>query len=270
MYLENLHETTLRTLKEELLTLTSEENVIYLLSHFSTKEPFLKSITNLAPWFYECMQDKPIQLNAKTFELLATTNMQAWFAYTMYDHIRDLKIEAGKLSMVLSIANLYFQKSFEDFLGVYAGTGDLFAMMDISYLQNDPDPSFTSLVETLHKKSIAMALVALIMLHLQEIPMSSPEYLHTYNFFRHYIIARQLVDDRDDIEIDLRAKLLTPVTFLYNRNFPMSKLQSMIETEIHKHMDLAMENLKQIPNFDWEKFAELYVKDPALTLTKSK
>ncbi len=262
MYLENLHETTFRTLKEELLTLTTEENVIYLLSHFSSKESFLKSITNLAPWFYDCMHEKTVQLNSKTFELLATTNLQAWFSYTMYDHIRDLKIETGKLNMVLSIANLYLQKSFEDFLGVYAGTGDLFAMMDMSYLQNDPDPSFSSLVESLHKKSIATALVALIMLHLQAIPMDSPEYLHTYNFFRHYIIAQQLADDRDDIEIDLRAKLQTPVTFLYNRNFPMSKLQSMIETEIQKHMRLAMENLKQIPNFDWERFTELYIKNP--------
>lgn len=268
MYLESLHETTLKSLKEELLSLTSEENVIYLFDHFSTKETFLKSITNLAPWFYECMHEKPVELNAKTFELLATTNLQAWFAYTMYDHIRDLKIEGSKLNMVLSIANLYFQRSFEDFLGVYAGTGDIFAMMDISYLQNDPNPSFTSLVESLHKKSIGMAIVALIMLHLQEIPMNSPEYIHTYNFFRHYIIARQLEDDRDDLEIDLRARLLTPVTFLYNRNFPMSKLQTMVETEIQKHMKMAMDNLKQIPNFDWERFAELYVTYPTVLLTK--
>lgn len=270
MPVENLHETTLKSLKTELLLLTSEENVIYLFDHFSTKEPFLKSVTNLAPWFYECMQEKSVELNYKTFELLAKTNLEAWFSYTLYDHIRDLKIEAAKLPMVVSIANLYFQKSFEAFLGVYAEAQDLFAMMDMSYLQNDPDPTFTSLVESSHKKSIGMAVVALVMLHLQEIPMNSSEHLHTYNFFRHYIIARQLDDDRADLEIDLRARILTPVTFLYNRNYPMSRLQNMIEVEIQKHVDLAMQNLQSIPNFNWRRFAELFVKNPIPSLTKVK
>lgn len=147
---------------------------------------------------------------------LGAANLFGWLAYTIYDDFID---EEGD-PRLLSVANVALRESWELFSSVLPGSWEFVEFIKIVFDTIDeancwevthcrmPDkqagfriPDYGDLYQLAHK-SLGHILGPIAILFALGFAKDSPEVSGTMQFFRHYIIARQLNDDAHDWEDD--------------------------------------------------------------------
>ncbi len=244
----------------------------FIIGKLGKHKSFLKSICLLPYWFFICFENENrIDLQNEIF-ILGKANLQAWIAYTLYDYLRDGKIEKGKINLCLSVANICYQKSVKDFYSLVDYDTDkihiinsLFNSMDIQYVENktveDIHYHFRYMCDSSYKKSIGASIAALIVAWLLGCKTESNNHTETLEFFKNYLNARQLSDDEDDMCDDMLNNIYTPATFLMRAQYGSDYIRTMMRSRIDMSMRMAHEALRNISFFDYEKFIELYVKE---------
>ena len=78
---------------ENMSHICPQKDVDFIMETVSGNIYFLKSICLLPHWFFICFEnDNHVDLQNEIF-ILGKANLQAWIAYTLYDYVRDGKIE---------------------------------------------------------------------------------------------------------------------------------------------------------------------------------
>lgn len=238
-----------------------------------------KNQITLLPYFFKtALDENNAVISDKHLISLGAANVYGWMAYTIYDHLLDEEGEPTTLSFA-NIALRELTRIFYDIARETDGYWELFQeIMDqldganaweISYcrvkiknekinLQKVTLPNFGN-YEKLAQKSFGHALGPLAILFLLGYNKESSEVKNLCQFFKHYLIARQLNDDAHDWEKDFRMGHITPVVAMllkkskrkYNTkkiNLPFSLLiPHMQELFWHKIIvdlcDIILENL---------------------------
>ena len=267
-----LCESIYSSVMEKMSNICQDIDKDYIMRKLGTRESFLKSICLLPYWFFSCFENETsIDIQNELF-ILGKANLQAWIAYTLYDYIRDGKIEKEKINVCLSIANIFYQKSIKDFYTVIDNQTDkihiinnLLNTIDNHYLDNrvikDIHYHFKYMCDSSYKKSIGASIVALIITWLLGNKTDSTNHVETFEFFKNYFNARQLSDDEDDMVDDMLHNIYTPATFLMRAQYGSDYIHTMMRSRIDMSMRLALENLRNLSFFDYEKFMELYIKN---------
>ncbi len=257
--------------REYLLKMCTENQVRYIFDTVSKNKEFLKSICLLPYWFYSCFEDNYIDLDNELF-ILSKANLQSTIAYTIYDYIRDKKIEKENINICLSVANILIQKStnsFHDLVGFNKNKVNIIDgiinTMNTCYLDNkiisDIHYHFKYLCDNNYKKSIGLSINCLIVLWLLSDNKNHYNEIEVSTFFENYLNARQLSDDEDDMCDDMLNNIYTPATFLMRAQYSTDYIHSIIRSRIDTYMRSAVDSLKNISFFNYEKFIELYIKD---------
>ena len=272
IYEEILFESIYSTVLKNTNKLCGENNTNYIINKISKNKNFLKTICLLPYWFFDCFENKDnIDIDNELF-ILGKINFQACIAYTLYDYIRDKKIEKEYINICISIANIMLQKSIKDFYTLVKNDvnkvniiNNILNTIDLYYLDNkvisDIHYHFKYICDNLHKKSIGLAISPIIILWLLGYKIDDDTQIETKRFFEYYLNARQLSDDEDDMCDDMLNNIYTPATFLMRAQYGSDYIHTMIRARIDMNMRLAMDSLRNIPFFDYEKFKELYIKD---------
>lgn len=165
-------------------------------------------------------------INEKIMKSLSKAHFYGWCAYSMYDDILD----EDKDYKALNIANTLLQRCLHCF---YEATPpqfhkivrDTLCLIDNSMYwekHNAWIPIAKDLKYEDHRiaqKSYGHMLAPLAILFIKGYSESSKEYIATENFFKHYILARQLGDDAHDWENDLKSGFVNSVALpLFKRS----------------------------------------------------
>lgn len=255
-------------------TFLNKEDLLYLSNKFSSNPVFLRSICLIPKWYSESLAQNNENIELKLLVSLGEANLEACFAYTMYDYLRDGKIETTKTPSALSIANILIQKSITTFMHLSPSTDlcvDMLEMchtIDAYYLRNPvrvPEnkysiQNFDSFSKNVFKKSIGMAITPLIVACLHGHNPGTKVYKQTFKFFKHYLTARQLSDDTDDFKKDLTLDIFTPATLLLDTDrYSPTQIRKIMRTEVKKHFKKSLRELLAIPNFNHSTFRKKYV-----------
>ena len=267
-----LFESIYLSVLDSLNKICDEKDSNYILNKITKNNDFFKSICLLPYWFFNCFENKnDIDIYNEIF-ILGKANLQGFIAYTLYDYIRDKKIDKEYIDISLSIANIFSQKSISDFHAIVDYDknktniiDNLLNTMDIYYLDNqvicDIHYHFKYMCDNTYKKSIGMSIVCLIVIWLLGYETESNNFIETLDFFKNYLNARQLSDDEDDMCDDILNNIYTPATLLMRAQYGSDYIHTMIRSRIDTYQRTAIDSLKNIEFFDFEKFIELYVKD---------
>ncbi len=268
-YENTLSETILSSVKNSILNYCNESQLDYILNKISKNKDFFKSIILLPYWFYECLNKKDKDIQDQLF-ILSRAHIQGVMAYTLYDYIRDNKIEKNNINLCLSIANILMNKSMKSFhslcdkdLNKIQIIDNIINDMNLYYLENNTIKNthyhFKYLCDNNYRKSYGLSINCLIVLWLTGIKddIAQSEIL---NFFKNYLNARQLSDDKDDMCDDLLNNIYTPTTFLMKAKYSSDYIHNMTRSRIDYYMKSCLKHLKNI-NFNYEKFKELYIKE---------
>lgn len=193
-------------------------------------------ITTLAYSFRDAMGVRGNAVSNEIVEQLALANLYGWIAHTIHDDILDLDAPTNIPSM-LPVANLFLRelsRIYERLASTAVGIDGLFhgtmhAMdeanfweqhhcrfpvisqghfMEAFYPENLPDfGDYRHLAD----RSAGHAMGPLAALMIAGWSRDSAAFHATEDFFRHYLIARQLHDDAHDWADDLRRERLTSV-----------------------------------------------------------
>ncbi len=267
-----LHESIYSSVMENMSNICQDIDRDFIIGKLGKNISFIKSICLLPYWFFNCFENENnIDIQNELF-ILGKANLQAWIAYTLYDYIRDGKIEKGKINLCLSVANIFYQKSIKDFYDLVDHNKDkvhiinnLLNTIDNHYLDNkvieDIHYHFKYMCDSSHKKSIGASIVGMIIIWHLGYKTDSNNHIETYEFFKNYLNARQLSDDADDMVNDMLHNIYTPATFLMRAQYGSEYIHTMMRSRIDMSMRLALESLRNISFFDYEKFMELYIKE---------
>lgn len=267
-----LFESIYSSIRQGMSSFCQDMDIDYILNIISKNQSFIKSICLLPYWFYSCFENENnIDIQNELY-ILGKANLQAWIAYTLYDYIRDGKIEKQKINLCMSIANIMHQKSIKDFYNLVDHNKDkiniinnLLNSIDGHYLENktieDIHYHFKHMCDESYKKSIGASIVAMIVVWLLGYKVDSNNHIETYEFFKNYLNARQLSDDEEDMTDDMLNNIYTPATFLMRAQYGSDYIHTMMRSRIDMSMRLAHEALRNMAFFNYEKFVELYVKE---------
>jgi len=218
------------SIRENMLTHCDEKQVDYIFNKITKNKDFLKSICLLPYWFFTCFENNQnIDIQNELF-ILCKANMQAVVAYTLYDYLRDKKIEKEYINLSLSVANILIQKSLRDFYEILKYdkqkigiVSNLINQIDNSYTDNrvisDIHYHFKYLCDNNYKKSIGLAITCLIIIWLTDNDKTQNDQTELLNFFENYLNARQLSDDEEDMCDDILNNIYTPATFLMKAQY---------------------------------------------------
>lgn len=259
-----------RNVNKYLIHKFGENDTNYVLDILGRGQSFLQTICLLPIWFSDSFNKNKI--TDKKLLSISEANLKAWIGYTLYDYLRDNKISKEKIPIIISIANICTQEALLVFHSNTKSDLDskyllkLFNQIDLFYIRLEQrkaskklsDITFDKFCKEISDKSIAASASAFIVT--PSIFTNKLVYKNILNFFTYYFTARQLSDDLDDFEKDLKLKILTPATILRNRGDSKKNMQLFIRTEIDKNLMKAKKSLKKIPSFDSDLFIERYVK----------
>ncbi|MET0779551.1 MAG: hypothetical protein ABWY71_01820 [Candidatus Saccharimonadales bacterium] len=159
---------------------------------------------------------------------LSRANLFGWLAYTIYDDFLD---EQGSTPL-LPVANTALRASLKEFEATLDGYADGWQLVHDTFDLIDSANSWEVAVcrgtvqgdtltvlqlprygklEKLAERSLGHTLTPVIILLLQGYKLDSPEIQGMQTSLRHYLIARQLLDDMHDWEEDLRRGHLNPI-----------------------------------------------------------
>ncbi len=183
--------------------------------------------------------------NKKEFLLhLGLANLHGWTAYTIYDDFIDNEGQPH----LLSVANISMRRSLQGFLNVqnldfqkyvqqtfdYIDNANAWELAQCRFVVNDTKiaigklPSYGNLSK-LAERSLGHTLTPLAILITGGNSINSSYFRELQNFFKHYLIAKQLNDDAHDWQDDVRKGHITYVvrTLLHDLNVPMGE-QSLV------------------------------------------
>ncbi len=269
-YEEKLFEAIYSSVLENMLSICKQSDIDYIIDKLGKNNKFLKSICLLPYWFYDCFENENVVDLQNELFILGKANLQAWISYTLYDYIRDGKIEKIHINLSVSVANIMMQKSIKDFYGLVDSDknkiniiNNLLNTIDAHYLDNktveDIHYHFKYMCDNSYKKSIGTAIVSMIINWLLGYEINSNNYIETFEFFKNYLNARQLSDDEKDMVDDMLNNTYTAATFLMRAQYGSDYIRTMMRSRIDMSMRLAHDSLRNMSFFDYEKFIELYV-----------
>jgi len=177
----------------------------------------------LLPYFFAVSQKKSAAAAAsELLQALGLANMHGWAAYTIYDDVLD----GGGDIRALPLANAFMRLSLEEFVQAVPKSPSYHAFVRETFNRIDSAnawearnckfvvsghsvhiasvPNFGNL-EQLAERSLGHALPALAILASQNIPPNSSDARLLLRALKHYLIARQLGDDMQDWEMDIRS-----------------------------------------------------------------
>jgi hypothetical protein len=180
----------------------------------------------LLPFFFkESFGNSASGISNQILLELGAANLYGWIAYTIYDDFFDREGDPR----LLSVANMSLRESSELFNGVLPPdmwfsqyVKKVFDQIDEANLDEtvtmrcDPDevwniPNPPSGVCNLAQKSLGHLLGPMAIMWALGYTNESQEFQSIEEFFKHYLIARQLNDDAHDWESDSARGIITPV-----------------------------------------------------------
>ncbi len=221
-----------------------------------------KKITALAYEFREILYRKGMIIPLEIIEQLSLANLYGWIAYDIYDDALD---GDGEYASSLPCANLFLRALSKIYVGLDARIAGAQALFDrtMNLVDNAnvweqqycritirdeaprPLPQFDD-YQTLADRSIGHAMGPLAELLYAGYAIDSEEYINVEQFFRHYLIARQLHDDAHDWAEDLMNGRINSVGAYILQNFR--------EKNIHKHStQKIIEVISNLKKIFWEK-----------------
>jgi hypothetical protein len=200
----------------------------------------------LAYRFYSSLTQNTVKRGLLTNQFiyeLGVANLLGWTAYCVYDDIFDDSKNTHLLPLLASclhsvsyiysefnpvflkyMTELEFANDFEHehfHVGIRKGA---FSVKDILVKSRNISQDIQHTLEILYKKSFGHAFGPLAVLYKLGFKTSSKEYKALENYFRHYLIARQLNDDAHDWYEDLTCGHLTIVnSFVIDSAFASTK-----------------------------------------------
>lgn len=180
-----------------------------------------RQIGLVAYYFKKAIGDEAKNIPDATLTRLGVANFYIWMAYTIYDDFLDDEGDAKFLSAAnfclrryavifsdLSVDNRQFARYFDsvmdnlDSANAWEIAHCRAAVGDNRFYIPEEIPSYGDFGK-LAERSLAHALGPIYLLHLVRHPGSQADVDNLYDFFKHYLIARQLDDDAHDWEDDL-------------------------------------------------------------------
>jgi hypothetical protein len=209
-----------------------------------------KSITSLAHEFGKALEAKNEHIPMDIIDQLSLANLYGWMAYTIYDNLID---EEGNPAL-LSCANFFFRKLIgicnnlnERIPGVMMLCNEMMDTIDSANTwesENCKSPIHLPKFEeysNLADRSIGSAMGPLIQLLSIGKTKESTEYKNFLQFFRHYLIGRQLNDDARDWDKDLLHQHTNSIGSLVLETF-----QKRYPHKINDPITAIISNLKKI------------------------
>lgn len=213
-------------------------------------------ILELPDLFRQSLKPKYQSKDPELIENLQRLSLYGWIAYTIYDDFFDNQGSPALLSVAnISLRHLtdIFRTILPQSLGFNEYAEEVLNTMEqattweirncrFSYqsklrLSQLPQPNFED-YQRLADRSAGHALNGLAQLFAAGIQPDSPSFKQMENFFRHFLIARQLCDDAHDWQTDLRKGQLNPVANILIASYPSRKR--------HTQLEKAWPNLEQL------------------------
>ncbi len=269
---EILFESINSSIKNILLNHCNDQDIDNILDKIPRDSDYIKSVCLLPYWFFKCFENKNnIEIESELF-ILGKANLQAYIAYNLYDCIRDKNLDKEHTHLYISIANILIKKSMHDFYQLIDNEKNKINIID--NLFNDKDKyhidktiisdihyHFKYMTDNIHKRSMIMIIAPIIIIWLMGYKTKSNNYIETLNFFINYLNAEQLSIDDDNICDDILNNIYTPATFLMKAKYSSDYIHTMIRSRIEFFMNNAIDSLKKIHFFDFNKFMKLYIKN---------
>jgi hypothetical protein len=256
---------------ENLSSIFEKKDIDFIIDKTNKSKSFLKPICLLPYWFFNCFENENnIDLQNELF-ILGKTNLQYYISCNLYDLIRNGKIEREYINLSLSAANVLLQKSIKDFYNLVNYDknkiniiNNLLEITNTSHLDNktisDIHYHFKYLCDNAYKKSIGMSITAIVTTWLLGFEINSNNHIETIEFFKNYLNAKQLSNDDDKMCDDMLNNTYTPATFLMRAQYSSDYIHTMIRSRIDMNMRAAIDSLRNLAFFDYERFMELYVR----------
>ena len=179
-----------------------------------------KSVTLLPYIFCKSLGKNGKKISKKLIIQCGLANLYGWIAYTIYDDFLDGEGDKKILSManvcLRELALIYNsilpKTNFADVFNKTMDEMDGANYWEIINCYNDKKLPNYGDYSQLAKKSLGHALGPIAILYSLGFDKNSPEVKNIWNFFKHYLVARQLNDDAHDWEDDLKKGFINPVT----------------------------------------------------------
>ncbi|MFA6339141.1 MAG: hypothetical protein WCW87_03740 [Candidatus Paceibacterota bacterium] len=211
----------------------------------------------LLPYFFNQALKRSDEIDKKLIIELGLADLYGWIAYTIYDDFLDNEGDPKLLSVanvclreVTSIFYVLFKKD-EKFLGLFNEIMDKIDAANAWEVTNCRMKVDNSIAiqpkflpdyenyERLADRSLGYILGPLAIIVSLGYGVDSCEVKNTLNFFKHYIIARQLNDDSHDLKEDLGKGILSSVVTLVLK-----------KNKIKKEIDV-INNIDYFQNIFW-------------------
>lgn len=217
-----LHENILALAKSEQIAIPSELQKIAIEQIEKTTD---EKITFTVYEFHALLKKSGSAIRAEAIQQLSLANLYGWMAYTIYDDFLDgegdpLLLSAGNL-FLRKLAHIYsgLEKDIPGVWKLFTETMDNIDDANVweqKHCRGDEKtltlpgnlPYFRN-YENLANRSMGHALGVLAQLLATGYLPGSSEYINTSEFFRYYLIARQLHDDAHDWADDLAHGRIT-------------------------------------------------------------
>lgn len=307
---EIIYREIVSNIKKRISSLQTELNSKTLECLGTTLQKENKKQVALFPYYFKlALGNRAVKLTNQFIVELGTANLYGWIAYTIYDDFLDDEGDPKKLS----VANLALRELTTIFTGILPRTdfAQVFKrIMDqlenantwevthcrakildsMIKLENFIIPDYGDLSK-LAERSLGHALTPIAILYSLGFDKKSIEAVSSFQFFKHYLIARQLNDDAHDWEKDLKMGHINAVgsillkKYRIKTNIKMSilipKLQEIFWYEaivevsnlVLEHTRIARRHLKQcsvIHQSLADKLLEKYEKSAKLALREQK
>ena len=274
MQLKN-HEDTLfdsiySSFLENLSSIYEKKDIDFIMEKIEINKTSLKSICLLSYWFYNCLEEENSTDLQNELFILGKADLQMHVSYSLYDYIRRGKIEKEYINISISLANTLLQKSIKDFY--YLINYDKNKINIIDNLLNTVNKYYTDnkmisdihyhfkyLCDNVYKKTIHQSISPLIIIWLLGHGINSNNHIETFEFFKNYLNNKQLTIDDKNICDDMLHNTYTPATFLMRAQYSSDYIHTMIRSRVDMSMRSAIDNIRNIPFFNYEKFIELYM-----------
>ncbi len=258
---EEIHRSIKNKIYAEYSNYLDKTEIQYLESKFGKSDTFLKSITLVPYLLYSCIRNTKHTVAIKDLTSLGFLNIKACVAYTIYDYIHDGKIEQKYQSKLLSLANIFLQDFIQTTCSIIS---DKQVLNEIQHLFKTMDAYYCSKqnrIDTVYEKSIGLYIIPFITLYKAGFGTHSKETKAFKTLFISYLTARQLSDDLDDMEYDIKIQNITPVVLLYQKNKDTSKTTKIIRKIIDTNLSTAKNVLLLLKNIDGQRFVENYIRE---------
>lgn len=275
--LKNTHEQILfesiySSVSNTLLQYLNKDDIDIIFDKTMNNKEHVKSICLLPYWFFNCFENRNnIEIENELF-ILGKANLQMHIAYDLYDYIRNKDFEKDHYQLYISVSNILIKKSIKTLYQLVNNDknkisiiDNLFNNKDIYHIDKtivvDIHYHFKYLTDNIYRKSMITFIAPIIVLWLMGYKIRSNNYNETFNFFANYLNSQQLIKDDKNLCDNVLNNVYTPATFLMRVKYSSDYIHTMLKSRIEFFTQNAIESLKKLHFFDYNKFIKLYIKD---------